>query len=124
MLRYHRKVFFDTRDFNKLNIFTEKLNSFNWQYTSHCLDNLKYRALDIKALLLYIKGIELRAENIFEFYIDEKSREIIKACYRINWKKDLDIILVIGTNKQIISLYINESHDLHYTLKENLYCKG
>jgi hypothetical protein len=121
MLRYHKKVYIDQTDLERLKTFTEGLNSLSWAYTDHCLDNIKSRAIDLEGLLGFIKGIILDYNTIFEFYAEEQTREIIKVCYRINWQKDLDIILVIGKNKQIITIYLNSSDDLHYTLRKEAY---
>jgi len=122
MLRYHIKVFTKSEHLLQLQKLNNDFNSMNWGYTEHCLDNLKYRAIDIKAVLSFIKDLELKAEQIFEYYIDRGS--IIKVCYRIPYNKNQDIILVLGRNKQIITIYVNSSDDLHYTLKRELYYKG
>jgi len=124
MLRFHRQVFFDIKDIERLKVFTDELNSLNWSYTAHCLDNLKHRVIDIEGLLLFIKGLELTAESIFEFYADERSADIIKVCYRITWLKNMDIILVVNENKEIITIYMNSKEDNHITLRRELYING
>jgi len=122
-MRYHKKVFFPDNQTENLISFTYKLNSMNWRYTSHCLDNLKLRALDLKQLLYWIKtGLKLDYNDIFEYYTDDRGN-IIKVCYRIDYNKAVDIILVIGSQKQIITIYYNSKSDEHFTLKENLYSK-
>ena len=121
MLRYHKKVYFDPKDQERLKTWTENLNSLKWTYTGHCLDNLKCRTIDIEDLLLFIKGYILDHKIIFEFYSDEQSQEIIKVCYRINWMKDIDIILVLGEDKQIITIYINSVEDNHEGLRKEPY---
>jgi hypothetical protein len=124
MLRYHKKVYIDVADLERLKTFTEGLNVLSWQYTAHCLDNVKSRAIDLEGLLRFIKDIILDYNTIFEFYIDDKSRDIIKVCYRINWQKDLDIILVLNQGKSIITIYINSRTDEHFTLRKELYIQG
>ncbi len=121
MKRYHIKVFTKAQHQDKLISFTYKLNNMQWKYTSHCLDNLKLRALDLKQLLYWIKT-ELRLDynDIFEFYTDDFDN-IIKVCYRIPYNKTIDVILVIGHNKQIITLYYNSKNDKHYTLRKEIY---
>src|SRR3972149_7961383 len=109
MERYHIKIGFIKDDIQSLKAFTNNLNSMNWQYTSHCLDNIKYRVIDIEALLLYIKDIILNYDNIFEYY--KEQNYIIKVCYRIPYLKDIDIILVLNDEKSIITIYINSSDD-------------
>jgi hypothetical protein len=124
MVRYHKQVFFDERDIQSLKTFTNRLKGLNWRYSSHSIDNLRYRAIDLEGLLLFIKDIELKAEQIFEYYIDEQSRSIEKACYRINWLKDIDIILCLDKDKKIISIWINSVSDTHINLNESLYVRG
>lgn len=121
MLRYHKKVYIEPIDLERLKTLTDRLNTLKWRYTPHSIDNLKYRAIDIEAVLLFIKDLELRADDIFEFYIDENSRDIIKVCYRIPYNKAIDLILIISKDKEIITIYINSTDDKHDTLKKEVY---
>jgi len=124
MQRYHKKVYIGPLDIERLKTFTDRLNSLSWRYTIHSIDNVRSRSIDLEGLLLFIKGIILDYKDIFEFYKEEKSQDIIKVCYRIEWLDDLDIILVLGKDKQIITIYLNSRTDEHFTLKEELYIKG
>lgn len=120
-MRYHKKIYFPQDHQEQLICFTYKLNALNWQYTKHCLDNLKLRALDLQQLLYWIKNdLQLDCNDIFEYYTDNKDN-IIKVCYRISYNKDIDVILVIGEYKQIITIYYNSTDDIHITLKKELY---
>jgi len=47
--------------------------------------------------------------------------DIVKACYRVNRQGGLDIILVVDTDKTILSIYVNSIEDKHETLKRELY---
>lgn len=122
MLRYHKKVYTDIKDIVRLKAFTDYLNGLTWQYTSHTLDNIKSRAIDIEGLLKFIKSIILKDDDIFEFYLDDLTRDIIKVCYRINYGI-YDIILVLNSEKSIITIYLNSVGDNHNTLKTELYNK-
>ena len=122
MKRYHKKVYFPFGSITDLHKFTDKLNAMQWRYTPHALDNLKYRAIDNRDILLFIKDLVLDFSDVFEFYTQDN--EVIKACYRIYYNDDIDIILVISNDKKIITIYLNERNDLHYTLKENQYNKN
>jgi hypothetical protein len=124
MLRYHKQVFFDPKDSDRLKAFTKRLNELSWRYSSHSIDSIKDRAIDLEGLLLFIKDVELKAEQLFEYYADDKSREIIKACYRISWLKDIDIILCLEKDKKIISIWLNSVEDKHETLNRELYING
>jgi hypothetical protein len=120
MLRYHKAVFTEAEHWQRLEALTEILNSLKWTYISHCLSNIKSRAVDLEGLLRYIKGLRLNPGQIFEYYLADNG-EPIKICYRIKWLKDIDIILVVSDEKEIITIYLNTSEDLHYTLKKELY---
>jgi len=120
MNRYHIKLGFEAGHISQLKELTEQLNNRDFSYSEHCLDNLKYRFIDLKGILLFIKGIELDYSQIFEFYTEQN---IIKVCYRISYNQYQDLILVLTTDKKIITVYINSKNDLHYTLKTNLYNK-
>ena len=124
MQRYHKKVYFNPEDINRLNSFTDTLNGLKWGYSNHCLDNIKSRAVDLEGLLRFIKGLVLDYRDIFEFYTGDISHDIIKVCYRVNYLKDLDIILVVNENKEIITIYLNSREDEHFTLKKELYIQG
>ena len=52
MLRYHKKVYIDPKDLDRLQTWTKGLNFLPWGYTRHCLDNIKSRAIDIEGLLI------------------------------------------------------------------------
>ena len=121
MLRYHKKVYIDHKDIDRLKAFTDRLNGLNWHYTSHSIDNIKSRTIDLEGCLRFIKDLVLKADDMFEFYADNKSGDIIKVCYRVNWLKDTDIILVMSEYKEIITIYINSREDEHFTLKKELY---
>jgi hypothetical protein len=121
-MRYHKKVFFPEGADAQLKTFTDTLNTKAFTYSAHCLDNIKYRTIDIESLLRYIKGIKLNNINIFEFYTDDKGN-IIKACFRLDYSL-FDVILVISKEKNIITIYTNNKEDKHSTLNEALYMKG
>jgi len=72
--------------------------------------------------LLYIKGLKLEPGQIFEYYLNDLTKEPEKVCYRIQYiKAGVDIILVMLESKEIITIYINSSNDKHETLKKELY---
>jgi hypothetical protein len=119
MNRYHIKIGFEPKHISQLKELTEQLNYKNWLYSNHCIDNLKFRAVDLEGILLFIKGIELILSQIFEFYTD--SDIIVKVCYRIGYNNLQDLILVITPDKKIITIYMNSKEDLHFTLKKELY---
>ena len=118
MNRYHKKIYFPKESQKELFDLTEKLNKIEFRYSKHCLENLKYRALDIENLLKYIKDIELKSEWIFEYY--KSNYGIEKMCYRLPYIL-YDVILIISNTKNIITIYINSKEDNHDTLNRRLY---
>jgi len=121
MLRYHKKVYIPIEDIKKLQDFTCNLNGITWQYSAHAIDNLKYRAYNIKDILIYIKDLQLDYKDIFEYYKDNGN--IQKAVYRVDYKGLYDLCLVISDNKMLVTIYINVKNDNHDTLDKNLYVK-
>ena len=123
-MRYHKNVFFPVYAQDKLTGLCYKLNFLQWQYTPHCIDNLKTRVIDLEQLLYFIKtDLKLNSDDVFEFYTDAKGN-IEKLCLRVLYNKNIDIILVISNTKNIITIYINSSCDNHNSLRKNLYCKA
>jgi hypothetical protein len=80
--------------------------------------------LNLEQLLYYIKNeLKLNSEDVFEFYTDGEA-SIYKICYRFIFNKVYDVILVMGLNKEIITIYINSAEDKHETLDKTIYCKA
>jgi hypothetical protein len=122
-MRYHKEVFFPASAEADLQEFTALNNTQSWEYSGHCLDNIKFRVIDLRALLEFIRGYNLAAGDIFEYYTE--AGRVIKACYRVAWSAGgLDIILVINDIREIITIYLNSPDDIHVTLDKNLYAKG
>jgi hypothetical protein len=121
MNRYHINIGFKAEDIQALQYLVNRLNSEQWRYTAHCLDNIKHRFIDKEKLLYFIRDLKLEFKNVFEFYT--MNGDINKFCYRINYEKNIDIILVIGYNKELITIYMNSTDDQHDTLKAELYTK-
>ena len=122
MLRYHKNIYIPDNDIKKLQDFTCKLNNMFWRYSAHAIDNLKYRAYNIKDILLYIKGLWLDYKDIFEYYTNDRG-DIIRGCYRVDYKGLYDLCLVISDKKDLITIYINVKGDNHITLNKELYIK-
>jgi hypothetical protein len=123
MLRYHKLVYIPEEHISKLQNITDILNTMQWAYSNHTLDNLKYRAIRIEDILYFIKSLKLLASSIFEYYTDDNGK-ILKACYRITYTDNIDLILVISKSKEIITIYTNTKDDEHFTLDTSLYIKN
>lgn len=121
-MRYHKKVYYPITAEAELTKLCKKLNIEKWQYSRHCIDNLKYRELNLQKLLLYVKDIILIENDIFEFYTENDI--INKICLRLSYTDNQDIILIISNEKNIISIYLNDKKDNHITLNKNLYIQS
>jgi hypothetical protein len=121
MLRYHKDVYMNPGHFKGLQTFTDRLNWLKWGYSGHCLENLKYRAIDLESILKYIRDLKLESGQIFEYYINDLTNEPEKVCYRVAYNPGIDLVLVINQYKEIITIYINSANDKHETLKKELY---
>lgn len=121
-MRLHIKTGFRPEDIKKIEAMTAYLNKINWQYTRHCLDQIKNRNINLENLLLYIRDYKLQAQEVFEVYINSAG-QVDKICYRFKYTEDQDIIIVLGSNKQIITVWTNNKTDLHFTLDLSLYDK-
>lgn len=120
MLRFHRAIYFPHID--KVKKLTDSLNGKSFTYSRHAIDTMKYRYIDTMAILQFVKGITLSANDVFEYYIE--GEEIQRLCYRIKYTEGTDVILVISKDKKIITIYTNESTDEHFTLNYSLYQKS
>ena len=122
-MRYHKKIYFPL-EFERIDA-NMILNSRSWDYSNHCLENIKNRINnnELATLLTFISNLVLDREDCFEFYTDTKGT-ITKLCYRVPYNKDNDIVLVLSSAKNIITIYLNSVEDNHTTLKEHLYNTG
>ena len=121
MLRYHKKIYFPHG--GTLETFTDKINVLTWRYTSHTLDGMKYRFIDNKGILLFIRALKLKESDIFEYYTDDHGR-IIKAGYRFTYSDGVDVIIIVSYKKELITIYTNAKDDDHITLDASLYVKN
>jgi len=123
MNRYHKDVYIPDGDNIRLEAWTARLNAGKWHISKHCTDNLKIRYIGLSEIFLFIKNIVLNASDIFEYYTDENNA-FVKTCYRIKYTAGIDIILVLGEDKNIITIYANTADDDHITLNKNLYTQN
>jgi len=118
--RYHKEVFWPEDTQEKLLILCDTFKSLDYSFASHCIDRIKTRGLkDVENVLTWLKSQALRPKDVFEVYIE--AGNVLKACFRLNYNSQEDLILVINSSKKIITLYFNSSYDKHNTLKASLY---
>lgn len=122
--RYHRDIGFRESDKPKLAEITAQLNAIPWEYkhfTGHCLDRVNESLRSLEKLIGYIKTVKLGYDMIFEYYVSEYN--IVKILYRIPYNKYQDIIMVLTSDKTIVTVYYNDIGDNHSTLDKSLYEK-
>lgn len=121
MQRYHKKVYFPESDTDNLNTIVDRFNSIEgFGFTDHCLENLKYRAVDSLAVLTFIRDeVYFSVDQVFEYYTLDGV--INKVCFRLPYNNGIDLILILSKEKAIITIYINSADDKHETLNESLY---
>lgn len=117
MTRYHKNIFFP--DLKDLPAIVNKLNSLKWKLSFHSFDRLLEKSKDIESIGYFIKNLILNEENIFEYYKDNTG--IFKVVFRINFDKERDLILVLNTDKNIVTVYYNNVADNHKTLDKEIY---
>ena len=122
MKRYHKQVGFP-KD-NNIEYNTKVLNDMEWNISKHAFDKVmgELNLNDLKDLGGFVKHIILSADDVFEYY--EDNNHITKLCYRIAYSHYQDIILVVGNDKTLVTLYLNDTDDEHKTLNRDNYNKG
>ena len=122
MERYHKAR--GNFDGAKVQDFTRALNSKRFIYSRHFFQRIreKFNVKDQGQLGLLFQDLELQACHCFEYYVE--AGRISKACYRIPFNKDVDIILVLASDKFIVTIYSNAVWDNHATLNKEVYSSG
>ena len=124
MKRYHIKInpkkFIEAE--SQLKDFTAYINNLSFRLTSHSFDHLQHRLslFNYSELMEFIKHLNFDYEAIFEFYTNDNG-SIKKVCYRVNYSDKIALIFVMGQDKQLITVYVNNVNDNHKTLKKGLY---
>ena len=113
---YNKQVFFPIDHKDKLEQVNTSLNGKKYLFTNHFIEQLKQRFSNIEQVGNFLKDLSLQYENIFEYYIEEGN--ITKVCYRLQYTKEQDIILVLSNNKTLISIFLNAVNDNHKTLNK------
>lgn len=119
MERYHKAL--GAFDDNGVRDFTRTLNKRRFEYSSHFFEQVRERfsICDQGKLGLMFQALELQACQCFEYYI--VAGQIDKACYRLPFDADKDVILVLARNKYIVTVYSNSVWDKHETLNKAVY---
>lgn len=119
MKRYHKEIYFPRNSENLLREFCKKLNdSLERRFSNHLLDNM-YDDLSGKSVYELLSNIWFSADEIFEFVLLDG--EVDKACFRVSYSDEYDIIFSISKGGVFITYYYNKVDDLHTSLKREAY---
>jgi hypothetical protein len=118
MQKYHKNIGFKEDH----DILTEKLikslENRKFTFSRHSIDELR---LESEALHIVeaIKGYSLAFCDVFEIVIDNDI--IMKLGFRIPLNSQDDIIFIINSAKNIVTLWTNSKEDRHVSLNPNNY---
>jgi hypothetical protein len=118
MLRYHKQVYFPADSPSKLDIFCQNLTAQDWSFSTHAIERIKDNG-KLSNILTAIKKYAFDYQDIFEYYQD--NGDIVKAVFRIGYTLQYDIIFVVSSEKNLITVYLNDTQDKHFTLNTNQY---
>lgn len=119
MERYHRAL--GAFDEAGLASFTRALNGKRFIYSRHFFDQVRARFddKDQRALGAMMQALQLQAGQAFEYYAE--GGQIVKACYRVPFNKSIDVIIVLNSRKEAVTIYYNAVGDNHKTLNGGRY---
>jgi len=117
--KYHKNIYFEHE--KELQDLIKKLNNYNKISISyHAKQRISDKIPKNKWYLLHNILIEkINFNDIIEYTIINNI--IDKILIRKNFNKTQDILLSISNNKKIITIYLNNSIDSHFTLNKNNY---
>ena len=117
MTRYHKDIFFPDND--KLPVIVSNLNQRKWALSKHSFDRIIEKSKDIENVGNFLKNVYLEASQVFEYY--KENDFIFKLVFRLNFDNEKDIILVLNSEKEIVTVYYNNKEDNHRTLDNKIY---
>ena len=121
LLKYHKDVFFPSEDITRLHWIIEAMNKQNWQYISnHAINELKNDNINLEKVGQFLKDKRFSFGELFEYKLTEE-RNIYNLVFRVSFNEYQDLVLVVGTNKSLISAWANSRQDKHFTLNTREY---
>ena len=120
---YHRKLkwhdYFDKQSFEII----KNVKEISCHAYNHIIDKRQKRYnIDLGKMWDIIENISLENCKPFEIEFDENLEQVTKCVLRLNYdfKRDISIVFRDGI---IITCWLNDKNDLHYTLDESKYEK-
>lgn len=120
MERYHKDIGFNLIDIQALHSRINRLNTIKFTFTRHSIDKITERG-QLEVIGHFLRDLRLCYSDLFEYY--KETDYISKLCFRINFSDTKDLILVLNEYKGIVTIYLNNKADKHFTLNKNNYSK-
>lgn len=123
--RYHIDIYCPDWTRKSILEFIGGLKEIKLKYSYHANHKIlkmgkKYKNIVKTLINQLIISDEIYLDYVFEFYA--RNENIKKVCYRFPMKDlDTDIILVISDKGKIVTIYLNDNFDKHFSLNKSLY---
>lgn len=122
MLKYHKEVYFPIKYHSKLINFNNELKEYTFKFSNHTKQRVIEKINNFEYFNIFISNLKLNSTNIIEYTVN--NNEIEKVLYRFKYNENEEIILSISQNKTIITIYLNNINDKHFTLNKKIYCQS
>ena len=119
---YHKKVYWD----KQFNIDARKImEKEKYTFSNHLLKNLRYskakrRQITEERLSQILYNIRDRKQNYYLYEVEVENGNVVKAVVRTSYDKEDDISIVYR-NECIVTAWLNEKSDRHFTLDKKKY---
>lgn len=102
-----------------LHLFVCTVKGQFWTLTDHAKKRILERIGDIEKIGCFIRNYTLKYDDIIEYTFINGWIE--KVLIRTQFDHEKDIILSISHTSKIITVYINDTADKHFTLNKHQY---
>lgn len=119
---YHKKVYWDKQfDIDARKIMEKE----KYTLSQHLLKNLRYskakrRQITEERLSQILYNIRDRKQNYYLYEVEVENGNVVKAVVRTSYDKEDDISIVYR-NECIVTAWLNEKSDRHFTLDKKKY---
>jgi hypothetical protein len=119
IIKYNKDFGFNNTDILKAQNLIEALKNRPFTFSKHCLFEL-LKESEAEKIGQALKNYQLKWDDVFELQID--NGQIIKIGFRIAFNTK-DIIFIISKEKSIVTAWLNNKNDLHFTLNPAHYAR-
>ncbi len=119
IIKYHKEFGFNESDILKAQALIEALKNRAFTFSRHCLFEL-LKESEAEKIGQALKDYKLKWDDVFELQIEND--QIIKMGFRLPFNAK-DIVFIISKEKYLVTAWLNNKNDLHFTLNHALYAK-